>query len=94
MGKRTKKIGTASSSEDWRRCRVEASVISTQHGYSKALGSGALVNLDETVCPGERLRDHVKDEWFDPPERKEEKTEPGPEPRINEESDDGAKHWP
>ena len=77
---------------------LAASVVSAQHNYSRALGPGALVDLNEHVCHGLQLRDLVKDEWFDPPEPKEEKAEqypePEPEPAINEESDHGPSNRP
>jgi hypothetical protein len=86
---------SAAESEDWRRCRVWVAVISKRREYSKRLGPGGIVNLNEMTYPGVRLRDLVKEEWFDPESPPKEKTtesdsRPTPEPGITEENKDGA----
>lgn len=53
--------------QDWKRCRVEASVLSVVHGYSRALGPGALVDLAEPVADNLTLADFVLSEWFEDP---------------------------
>ncbi len=47
------------------RCLVEASILSVEHGYSRALGPGAIVDIEEPVAPGLKLRDLIREEWFE-----------------------------
>ncbi len=63
------------------RCLVEASVLSVEHGYSRALGPGMVVDLDDPVGPEVKLRDCVREEWF-------EAVEPAPAPTVREINDD------
>ena len=82
---------SAAEPEDWRRCRAEVNVTSVKHAYTKRLGPGALVNLNEVAYSGERLRKLIPDDCLDPPEPKQEQEKiPEPEPEIDEESDHGA----
>lgn len=49
---------------DIRKCRVEAAVLG--NGFSRQLGPGQMVNLDERLAAGVTLRDVVDPAWFEP----------------------------
>lgn len=49
----------------WRRCKVEASVVSVELEYSKSLGPGQLVDLSEPVNDEVVLGDLVSADWFE-----------------------------
>lgn len=51
---------------DLRRSRVEASALVPGHG-GKRIGPGQLVDLDELVGRGQRVRDLFPDHWFEAP---------------------------
>lgn len=47
------------------RCRVVAAVLSVEHEFSRALGPGLIVDLDEEVAPGVKFRELVNVDWFE-----------------------------
>jgi len=55
------------------RCRAETSVVLP--GYSKAMGPGSIVDLDEEISPGQRLRDVIREDCFEPIEETNKQTE-------------------
>jgi hypothetical protein len=43
---------------------VEAAILAPRYHFSRALGPGVRVDLNERVAPGVTLRDFVREEWF------------------------------
>ncbi len=56
-------------------------MISIEHNYSRALGPGGLVDLEEKVSSDLKLRDFVLDSWFEP-------ADPGP-PNLADDLNEG-----
>jgi hypothetical protein len=51
---------------DWRRARVECSVLGIAFEGGVTIRRGAVVDLDARIGGGQILRPHVREEWFEP----------------------------
>ena len=72
MGKKTPVESRAAKRKTLYRCVADNTVLSTEHEYSRRFGPGQIVDLDEPIGGGLKLRDVVRDGCFVPLEESEE----------------------
>lgn len=82
MGRKTVKTERATPAPMLARCRAEVSVLSLRLEYSRRFGPGELVDLEEEIAPGVRLRTLVREDCF------EELAPEVDEPKVEVDDDD------